>query len=98
MPPSAGEGGVKGYDLLINTLISMMCVGTEYSHQYKKLADRVLLATASHQCFSLAMGMLGTLPPSHRVLAAMVEGTGLSLLVSLVCVCVCVCVCMCVCV
>ena len=61
--------------------MSLMNVGSEYSNSGKKLSERVLLATASHQCFSLAMGMLGTLPPSHKVLAAMVEGTGLSLLV-----------------
>lgn len=95
VPPSisSGEGvastssedksaEVKGYDLLIDSLICLMSVGADYSNQNKKLAERVLLATASHQCFSLAMGILGTLPPSHRVLGAMVDGTGLSLLVS----------------
>lgn len=59
-----------------------MSVGTAYTHQSKKQAEQVLLATAAHQCFSLAMSLLGMLPPSYRVLSAMVEGEGLSLMVS----------------
>ena len=59
-----------------------MSVGTAYTHQSKKQAEQVLLATAAHQCFSLAMSLLGMLPPSYRVLSAMVEGVGLSLMVS----------------
>lgn len=77
-PSEAG----KGYDLFIAALISLMGVGTDYTHQNRTHVDRVLQATAAHQCFSLTMGMLGTLPPCYRVLSAMVGGQGLSVVVS----------------
>ena len=72
----------KGYDLLVQALLSMMDVGTSYHLQARELPERVLLATSAHQCFSLAMGMLGALPPGYHVLTAMVEGEGLSVTVS----------------
>ena len=59
-----------------------MSVGTDYTYQNRTHANRVLQATAAHQCFSLTMGMLGTLPPCYKVLSAMVEGQGLSVVVS----------------
>jgi hypothetical protein len=76
------EGVGRGYDQLVSALVSLMSVGTEYTNQTKKQAEQVLLGTASHQCFSLSMSLLGALPPSYRVLSAMVEGDGLSLMVS----------------
>lgn len=83
-PPSdhAQEPPKKGYDLLVGALLSMMDVGTSYHLQSRALPERVLLATSAHQCFSLAMGMLGALPPGYHVLTAMVEGEGLSVIVS----------------
>lgn len=72
----------KGYDELISSLISLMSVGVDYANQNKELAERVLLASSAHQCFSLTMSMLGTLPPSYQVLLAVVEGKGLTLMVS----------------
>lgn len=80
---TSGQSGEakRGYDQLIGALVSLMSVGTDYSNENRKQAERVLLATSSHQCFSLSMSMLGTLPPSYHVLATMVEGEGLSVMV-----------------
>lgn len=82
LPQPAEQSPWKGYDLLVEALLTLMSVGTDYSHHKKGVAERVLIATSSHQCFSLAMSMLGALPPSYHVLTAMVEGEGLSVNVS----------------
>ena len=72
----------SGYSLFIDALLTLMSVGSDYSNGSKALCGRVLLACCAHQCFTLGMNLLGTLPPSYHTLLAMVEGEGLSVVVS----------------
>jgi len=68
----------KGYNVLCHSLVVLMGCGMEYSRQGDKLKERVVSACASHQCFSLCMGLLSQLPPCYAVLTSAVDGGGLS--------------------
>ena len=72
----------SGYCVLVDALLTLMGVGSDYAHRSKALSERVLLACCAHQCFSLAVNLLGALPPSYHTLIAMVEGKDLSVVVS----------------
>jgi len=73
----------KGYNDLCHSLVVLMGCGMEYSRQGDKLKERVVSACASHQCFSLCMGLLSQLPPCYAVLISAVDGGGLSFKVTM---------------
>lgn len=74
--PHSGE---KGYNALCHSLVVLMSCGMEYSRQRDELKERVTSACASHQCFSLCMGLLTQLPPCYSVLTSAVDGSGISI-------------------
>ena len=69
----------KGYNALCHSLVVLMSCGMEYSRQNDELKERVTSACASHQCFSLCMGLLTQLPPCYSVLTSAVDGSGISI-------------------
>lgn len=77
LPPKTGEGS-RAYNIFYSSLVSLLCCGVDYSMQCSKLQERVLLACASHQCFSLTMNLLSSLPPSFDILSAALDGNRFS--------------------
>ena len=77
--PSSEEGGeTKGFNLLSLSLLHLMTAGAGYGQSNHKLPERIVAACAAHKCFSLCAGLLGSLPPSHPMLLAAVDGAALS--------------------
>ena len=77
LPPKTSEGA-RAYNIFYSSLVSLLCCGVDYSKQSSKLQERVLMACASHQCFSLSMNLLSSLPPSFDILSTAIDGNRFS--------------------
>ena len=77
LPPKTSEGS-RAYNIFHSSLVSLLCCGVDYSKQSGKLQEKVMMACASHQCFSMSMNLLSSLPPSFDILSATIDGNRFS--------------------